>query len=71
MNEVKIKKERCKECMYCIHFCPQGVLEKGTELNEKGFYPPVFAHPEKCIACGICARMCPDALISVYKEEAI
>ncbi len=69
MNEVKINTERCKACLYCIHFCPQGVLEQGSELNPKGFYPPVFAHPEKCVACGICARMCPDALISVYKEE--
>ncbi|MDD5832703.1 MAG: 4Fe-4S binding protein [Clostridiales bacterium] len=66
MNIVKIDFERCKECGYCIEFCPKKVLSKGTAVNKRGYFPPVAA--EGCIACGTCARMCPDAAISVYKE---
>ena len=41
MNLVKIDFDRCKECGYCIKFCPKGVLSKGTKVNKKGYYPPV------------------------------
>ena len=51
----------------CIKFCPKGVLSKGTKVNKKGYYPPVVG--EGCIACGTCARVCPDTAISVYKDE--
>lgn len=67
MNIVKIDFERCKECGYCIKFCPKGVLSKGTKVNKKSYYPPVVG--EGCIACGTCARVCPDTAISVYKDE--
>ena len=40
-NQVKIDFERCKECGYCIKFCPKGVLSKGSHANKKGYYPPV------------------------------
>lgn len=53
MNLVKIDFDRCKECGYCIKFCPKGVLSKGTKVNKKGYYPPVVG--EGCIACGTCA----------------
>ena len=66
MNIVKIDFERCKECGYCIQFCPKKVLVKGTAVNKRGYFPPVVQ--EGCIACGTCARMCPDAAIDVYKE---
>ena len=67
MNRVEIDFDRCKECGYCIKFCPKGVLSKGTKVNKKGYYPPVVG--EGCIACGTCARVCPDTAISVYKDE--
>lgn len=67
MNQVVIDFDRCKECGYCIKFCPKGVLSKGTKVNKKGYYPPVVG--EGCVACGTCAKMCPDTAISVYKDE--
>ncbi|MCI8910648.1 MAG: ferredoxin family protein [Oscillibacter sp.] len=63
---LRIDFERCKECGYCIKFCPKGVLSKGSHVNKKGYYPPVAG--EGCIACGTCARVCPDTAISVYKD---
>ena len=52
MGIVKIDFERCKECGYCINFCPKKVLTKGTVVNKRGYFPPVAG--EGCIAC---ARM--------------
>ena len=67
MNIVEIDFERCKECGYCIHWCPKKVLTKGSVLNKHGYYPPVVG--EGCIACGTCSRVCPDAAIEIFKEE--
>ena len=67
MNQVRIEFERCKECEYCIKFCPKHILSKGTKVNKHGYYPPVITE-DSCIACGTCAVMCPDMAISVYKD---
>lgn len=37
------------------------------DLNIRGVHYLVFADPEKCNGCGICAMMCPDVCIEVYK----
>jgi len=68
VNVVEIDFERCKECGYCIAFCPKKALAKGTALNRKGYFPPVWTAGE-CIGCGTCGRVCPDAAITVYREE--
>lgn len=69
MNQVNIDFERCKECGYCVKFCPKKILEIGKENNKRGYYPPIVIKPEECIACGTCARVCPEAAIEVYKKE--
>lgn len=69
MNLVKIDAERCKECGYCINFCPQKVvLKKGIEINKRGYIPTVVVSMKDCIACGTCAKVCPDAAIVVIKD---
>ena len=67
MAEVSIRIESCKSCLYCVKFCPKNVLEKGHDVNSKGYQYVIAAHPEKCIGCAICASMCPDAAIEVYR----
>ncbi|EGO62612.1 ferredoxin family protein [Acetonema longum] len=69
MNQVKIEFDRCKECGYCVNFCPQKVLLIGDKVNKRGYYPPAAALLQDCIACGTCARVCPEAAIAVYKES--
>ena len=41
MGIVRIDFERCKECGYCINFCPKNVLAKGAAVNKRGYFPPV------------------------------
>ena len=45
----------------------QGVLEIGAQVNSKGYPYVTAAHPEKCIGCAMCANMCPDAAIEVFR----
>jgi 2-oxoglutarate ferredoxin oxidoreductase subunit delta len=49
-----------------MKFCQKKLIHKGTKLNKFSYYPPEVA--EGCTACGICATVCPDAAITVYKE---
>ncbi|MFR3753381.1 MAG: hypothetical protein ACLTW9_15850 [Enterocloster sp.] len=37
------------------------------EINKKGYRYVVDAHPEACIACCMCAQVCPDCVIEVFK----
>lgn len=69
MNQVIINGEVCKECGYCMHFCPRGtVLEKSKQVNKKGYRFTVVRDLSDCIACGICAAVCPDIAITVKKD---
>jgi len=64
---IKINKNLCKSCGYCVEFCPKKVLKTGTESNQKGYQYIYAADAGNCIDCGICAIMCPEAAISLYK----
>ncbi|MCD8036192.1 MAG: 4Fe-4S binding protein [Clostridiales bacterium] len=69
MNRVTVDFERCKECEYCLNFCPKKtILKKSESVNKKGYYGVIAANLEDCIACGICATMCPEGAIKVEKN---
>ena len=67
VSRLKINKDRCKGCGYCVQFCPKGVLKMSDDLNIRGIHSVVVVKPENCTSCGICAMMCPDVCIEVYK----
>ncbi len=72
VSKIIIREDFCKECQYCIHFCPKKVLEKDmSKLNSRGYHPAKLIDEEGCIMCGICGEVCPEGAIDVYriKEE--
>lgn len=73
-GEIVIFEQHCKGCAYCAKFCARGcIVHPGGRYSPQGYMLPSFAIPEKCNACGICAWMCPDHAIDVYKfvEEEV
>ena len=64
MEKLYIDKSRCKGCALCIEACPRGALHFGEHVNQKG-YTTVEAEEDKCVACGSCYLVCPDAVFEL------
>lgn len=67
MGKVTIRSGSCKACGYCVRFCPRDVLAPGKEVNAKGYLYIIVDKPEECIGCAMCAQMCPEAAIEVWR----
>ncbi|HWI61940.1 MAG TPA: ferredoxin family protein [Symbiobacteriaceae bacterium] len=67
MAYVVIDSELCKGCELCIDACNRGALSLSETQNSKGYLPTQLSKPEKCNGCTLCAIMCPDVAIAVYK----
>ena len=63
LKEIIIDKEWCKGCGFCIHFCPEDVLE--LDEDEKADAP----RPTDCICCRQCEYRCPDLAIEIDVED--
>lgn len=66
-GRVEINSEYCKSCQYCVISCPKKVLAVGEDVNSKGYPYVVVANPDDCIGCAMCAQICPDAAIEVWR----
>jgi len=66
---VHINEERCKDCSFCIEFCPRDVLEKSDRFNKKGYNVVRVAAGRKefCVACRHCEDICPE--FALWIEE--
>lgn len=67
MAKVTIRAESCKSCGYCVKFCKKDVLAVGEKVNAKGYPYVIVKDPDRCVGCAMCAQMCPDAAIEVYR----
>lgn len=66
--KIEINSNLCKGCEFCIAFCPKKVLKMQSERGPKGYFIPCLTDNDGCTSCGICATMCPDGAIEVFKE---
>ncbi|HDO20941.1 MAG: 4Fe-4S binding protein [archaeon GB-1867-097] len=59
-----IDQEKCKHCLMCWLYCPEGAIERIGEdkLTVKINY-------DYCKGCGICADICPFKAITMVREE--
>lgn len=66
---INITEILCKECGYCVKFCPKNILAMGKKRNDKGYFFPEVTDAALCTSCAICATMCPEAAIEVPAKE--
>ncbi|MEW6102003.1 MAG: 4Fe-4S dicluster domain-containing protein [Candidatus Omnitrophota bacterium] len=67
MAGIKINKDRCKGCQLCLIFCPKGFITLEAKLNKKGLKTAKFKEGSECSACCMCAMICPECCIEVWK----
>lgn len=71
MPKVVIDETRCKGCALCTIACTRGLIKLSEKLNKQGFFPAEIS-PEalkECTSCAMCAQICPDVAITVYREK--
>jgi len=59
-KRVVFNEAHCKSCE---------IIHLKQELNPLGYRPAYVSDEdqEQCISCAMCARMCPDAVIEVFR----
>ncbi|MFQ5830184.1 MAG: ferredoxin family protein [Candidatus Methylomirabilia bacterium] len=62
---------RCKECRFCLDFCPKDVLVLSTSTNAKGYHYPTVApgKEQACIHCEFCSLVCPEYAIYTIDDR--
>jgi 2-oxoglutarate ferredoxin oxidoreductase subunit delta len=59
--------DRCKGCGLCVDTCPKHVLSlDATAVNALGHHPVRLRDAAACTSCVLCARICPDAVFTVF-----
>ncbi len=68
MGKIEINIKYCKGCELCTLACVKKYIHIGTEFNQNGYYFAEYCGPEGgCTGCALCAEVCPDAAIEVWK----
>jgi 2-oxoglutarate ferredoxin oxidoreductase subunit delta len=60
--------ETCKGCELCIEACPQDSIQLSPGINKQGYHYAVLVQ-DNCTGCTNCALVCPDAVITVYRQN--
>ncbi len=65
---IEVNELYCKGCELCVSACAQEVLRLDNDhLTSKGYHP-VMLFKDGCTGCGICAIVCPEAALTIYRE---
>jgi 2-oxoglutarate ferredoxin oxidoreductase subunit delta len=66
---IVVNDKYCKACELCISACPQNVIALDEDtMTARGYHPARLVR-DGCTGCAICAIVCPDAAITVYRES--
>jgi len=64
---VLVASERCKGCSLCVDACPPHVLALDLGVvNAMGYHPARLIDAAGCTSCAKCARVCPDAVFTIF-----
>ena len=68
-GKVHVIESRCKECEFCVTFCPEEVLEISARYTARGYRPAQVKKDkaDDCIACRFCEDVCPEYAIYVVE----
>ncbi len=66
-GRIEVNERLCKGCESCIDECPQKVMGMAERITAKGYHPAELIK-DGCTGCGVCALVCPEAAITVYRE---
>jgi 2-oxoglutarate ferredoxin oxidoreductase subunit delta len=67
-GRIEVNEILCKACELCIDACSLKVIELAQDrFNSKGYHPAQLV-VDGCTGCAICALVCPEAAITVYRE---
>ncbi len=61
-GRVSIDTENCTICLSCVSACPAGALQDNPDALQLLF------REDACIQCGICAKTCPENVISLVPQ---
>jgi 2-oxoglutarate ferredoxin oxidoreductase subunit delta len=70
-GRIKIKQRKMQGCYLCISVCPKHIIAVSEALNCQGYYPAKStdnSDDPECTGCSMCATICPDVAIEVYRD---
>ncbi len=67
MGTITVAQDICKGCELCVSSCPLRIMAMSPDVNRMGYHTPRRLDEKRCNACRVCAWMCPDAVIEVYR----
>jgi 2-oxoglutarate ferredoxin oxidoreductase subunit delta len=66
---VVVAEERCKGCGLCVDVCqPHSLALDEGAVNAMGHHVVRLVDADACTSCAKCARVCPDAVLSIYAK---
>jgi len=70
MGFIVILEDECKGCQLCVSACKFSLIHPSkSKVNKRGLFPVEFSDKDgECNACMLCAIVCPDVAIRVYRE---
>ena len=66
---IEVDEELCKGWLICASCCPKNVISLSDKINASGYLTVAFSDGNgECTGCAICALVCPDVAVEVYRE---